>query len=105
MEKIIQQQILLCTGTHFSSRQCWQKLNPGKQHLYSEADRLQDACWNGMLKEMLPEVCNENDKDLYLWQIRENKYAIDIEIGQMPAEVEPQFSIDPYSFIESVCFN
>jgi len=103
MEKIIQQQILLFTGTHFSSRQCFQAKK--RENNFSEADELQDACWNGLLKEMLPEICEADNKDLYLWQIRENKTCIDIEIGELPSEVEDFSSIDPYAFLESACLN
>ena len=103
MEKIIQQEIFLITGTHFSSRQCWQKLNEN-DHVGSEADQLQDACWNGLLRNMLPEIV-ENNKELYLWQIRENKSGIEIELGELPSEIEAYFSIDPYLFAESQLLN
>ena len=97
MEKIIQQEILLITGTHFSSMQCWQKNNSGNLHNFSEADQLQDACWNGLLKEMLPEIC-ETNKDIYLWQIKENKCGLEIQLGELPSEPDSYYSIDPYSF-------
>jgi len=97
MKTNLQQEILLMTGTNFTSRQCWQKNNSEKENL-SEADELQDACWNGVLKEMLPEIC-EGNKKLYLWQIRENKSCIDIELGELPSPLEAYFSIDPYTFL------
>lgn len=103
MEKIIQQEILLITGTKFSSRQCWQKINDN-QRLASEADQLQDACWNGLLNEMLPEIC-DTDKDIFLWQIRENKCGLEIELGELPSEVDSYYSIDPYLFLESQYMN
>ena len=98
METTLQQEILLMTGTKFSSRQCWQKNNSENDNLSSESEQLRDACWNWLLKEMLPEICPQN-KNLYLWQIRENKCGLDIELGELPAEVEPYFSIDPYTFL------
>lgn len=103
MEKIIQQEILLVTGTNFSSRQCWQKLNENER-IGSESDQLQDACWNGLLKEMLPEVVAKN-REIYLWQIRENKSGIEIELGELPSEVDPYYSIDPYLFAEGQFMN
>lgn len=105
MEKTIQQQILLFTGTHFSSRQCWQEMNSESKNVFSEADQLQDACWNGLLKEMLPEIYETNNRSLYLWQIKENRSAIDIEIGEIPSEVDSFSSIDPYAFLETFYFN
>jgi hypothetical protein len=103
MEKTIQQQIILFTGTHFSSRQCFQGKN--REGNFSEADELQDACWNGLLKEMLPEICETDNKDLFLWQIKENKTSVDIEIGELPAEVDEFSSIDPYAFMETFSLN
>ena len=103
MEKIIQQEIFLFTGTRFSSRQCWQKLNENDR-ICSEADQLQDACWNGLLQNMLPEIV-EGNKDLYLWQIRENRSGIEIELGELPAEIDPYYSIDPYLFAEDSFMN
>jgi hypothetical protein len=98
METNLQQEILLMTGTKFTSRQCWQKNNSEKENFLSESDELQDACWNGLLKEMLPEICEKNRK-LYLWQIKENKSCIDIELGELPSPLEAYFSIDPYTFL------
>ena len=98
MKTNLQQEILLMTGTNFTSRQCWQNNNSEKENSLSEADELQDACWNGLLKEMLPEIC-EGNKKLYLWQIRENKFSIDIELGETPSSLEACFSIDPYTFL------
>lgn len=103
MEKILQQEILLITGTRFSSRLCWQKLNEN-DHIGSEAEQLQDACWNGLLTEMLPEVVSKN-KELYLWQIRENKSGLEIELGELPSEIDPYFSIDPYFFSQEEFLN
>jgi hypothetical protein len=98
METNLQQEILLMTGTNFTSRQCWQKNNSEKENFLSESDELQDACWNGLLREMLPEICEKNRK-LYLWQIKENKSCIDIELGELPSPLEAYFSIDPYTFL------
>jgi hypothetical protein len=103
MEKTIHQQILLFTGTHFSSRQSF--LANSHENNFSEADELQNACWSGLLKEMLPEICETDNKDLFLWQIKENKTSIDIEIGELPDEVDDFSSIDPYAFLETLSFN
>ncbi len=94
MNTTIQQEILLMTGTSFSSRQCWQK---NEQEHLSESEQLQEACCNGLLPEMLPEICVANKK-IFLWQINENKSCIEIELGKFPEIKEKYFSIDPYSF-------
>ena len=95
-----QQEILLMTGTSFSTRQ-WCQKDDTKQTNYSEIEKLEDACWNGLLQEMLPEICEQKDKTkkLFLWQVKEGKSFIELELGETPEAVEKEFSIDPYSFL------
>lgn len=102
METMIQQEILLITGTSFLSRQCWQKTGNDKQVFLSETEQLKEACWNGLLPEMLPEIYGYNiqDKKIFLWQIKENKSALEIDLGELPQITEGHFSIDPYSFLK-----
>lgn len=105
MQTIIQQEIILMTGTSFSSRQCWQKTDNSQN--YSETEHLLEACWNGLLPDMLPEICEQagNHKKLYLWQIKENKSSIEIDLGEVPDEIEKEFSIDPYSILDVQLMN
>lgn len=95
-----QQEILLITGTSFSARQ-WCQKDDTKQTNYSEIEKLEDACWNGLLQEMLPELYEQNDKTkkLFLWQVKEGKSFIELELGETPEAVEKEYSIDPYSFL------
>ena len=95
-----QQEILLITGTSFSSRQCYQKEDPGNPDHLTEIEQLEEACWNGQLQEMLPEICEQSaNKKIYLWQIKEAYSFIEIELGELPEEKEKYFSIDPYTFL------
>ena len=96
----IQQEILLMTGTTFSIRQCCEK-DPGKQNNPTEKEQLEEACWNGLLQEMVPEIYEQTkgNKKLFLWQIKEGKSFIEIELGELPEEKDKYFSIDPYSFM------
>jgi hypothetical protein len=94
-----QQEILLITGTSFSSRQYYQKTEQGKNDL-NEKENLEEACWNGLLQYLLPEIyLQAEDKNLYLWKIKEAASFIEIELGELPEEKESYFSIDPYSFL------
>lgn len=95
-----QQEILLITGTSFSSRQCYQKDDENNQNNLTEKEQLEEACWNGLLQNMLPEIYEHPfGKKLYLWQIKEAASFIEIELGELPEEKENYFSIDPYSFL------
>ncbi len=92
-----QQEILLLTGTNFSSRHCFEK-DENQNHL-TEKEQLEEACWNGMLKDMLPEICDQDGNKLYMWQVWKANSFIEIELGEIQEEKENYFSIDPYSFL------
>lgn len=92
------QEILLLTGTYFSSRHFFEKTSNGN-HL-TEKEQLEEACWNGLLKEMLPEICEQgNVNKLYMWQVWKTNSFIEIELAEVPEEKDNYYSIDPYSFL------
>ncbi len=102
-----QQEILLMTGTRFSSRQCSDKNDATAHQNLNEKERLEEACWNGMIKDMLPEICDKNseDKQLYLWQIKEGESYIELELAEFPEEKDKYFSIDPYALMSVQYFS
>lgn len=104
--KSTQQEILLVTGTKFSQREWAEKLVEDKNKL-SANEQLEDACWNGMLDEMLPEIIEKDadGKKLYLWHIRQCKSFLEIELSDFSQVVEREFSIDPYLFVSSQLLN
>lgn len=102
----LQQEILIMTGTSFSSNQCLVKLK-NNNRIYTETEYLREACWDGQLPRMLPEICKwafEN-KELYIWQVKENKSAIQIDIAEAPGSMEKDLSIDPATFMEVKLMN
>jgi hypothetical protein len=96
-----QQEILLITGTSFSNRQIQDKADNDKSRNLSDKERLEEACWNGLLKEMLPEVFKDIDDqtELYLWQIKEASSFIELELAEFPEEKDRYLSLDPYVFL------
>lgn len=93
----VQQEILLMTGTTFSTKQ-FSADNAGRDN-YTQKEHLEEACWNGLLREMIPEICDQTEnKKLFLWQIKEGNSFIELELGEVPEEKDNQYSIDPYSF-------
>jgi hypothetical protein len=96
-----QQEILLITGTSFASRQWCGKDGTGKNNPLSEKDQLEEACWYGLVKEMLPELFVEpgSSKNLFLWQIREAASFLELDFGEFPSEKDKFSSIDPYLFL------
>ncbi|MEO6839115.1 MAG: hypothetical protein ABI185_12060 [Ginsengibacter sp.] len=106
MEITLQQEILIMTGTSFSSRLYCQDIGINNK-IYTETEHLQEACWNGLLPAMLPEICEWafQNKTLYLWQVKENRSCIEIDIAEAPSMMERIYSIDPYAFLSVKLMN
>ena len=103
-----QQEVILVNGTGFANRQYCEKnpSNNGKNYL-SQHEKLKEACWNGMLKELMPELffMFTPDVKLYLWQMRECENLLTLEMSEEPIELDFYASIDPYSFMEIQEYN
>jgi hypothetical protein len=99
---ILQQEILLLTGTTFSQRQLCEN-DPNKDRGYlSEIEKLEEACWAGLLDELLPEIIT--NKKLCLWQIGDTEFSLQIELSEYPSREKP-FSINPYYFLRTIGYN
>ncbi len=103
----IQQEILLMLGTSFLSRERLEKDDCGNKNHLTEKEKLEQACWNGLLQEMLPEIVEqtEDGEKLYLWQIKTVSYFFELELGQSQEKTEALFSLDPYRFLAIKCRN
>src|SRR5580700_11142070 len=97
-----QQEIILMLETTFLWREYLENDDSVKENFLSEKEKLVEACWNGLLFKMLPEIIEFSDKSeqLYLWQIKEASYFLELELGQSREPVDSFFSIDPYNFLD-----
>jgi hypothetical protein len=102
-----QREILLMTGTSFTSRQWSIKDESPDKNNKSEKERLEEACWFGVVKEILPELFHQsaNEEKVFLWQLMEGKSFLELDMGEAPFEKDRFFSIDPYSFLNEIHFN
>ena len=108
MEKTtIQQEILLVTTNTFSQRQFCDKDAPNGNQSLSNTQMLEEACWNGMLKEMLPDVLAKtfSGKDLFLWHVRKGQSFLQIELSEFPLKVDKHYSIDTTFFLSKTLCN
>ena len=105
--KSTQQEILLLTGTRFSGRQQYQEMDPGSSDNLTGNERLEEACWNGLLYDMLPEISAKaaDGKNLRLWQIRASESFLELELGESPEIKDNDFSIDPPCVLAGKCLN
>lgn len=103
----IQQEVVLATNSRFARHQyCEQnEKDPGKKS--SKEENFINACWNGMLKDMLPElfIQHHSDTHLFLWQMRTCNNTLTLEMSEEPREMDFSASIDPYCFMELQVYN
>jgi hypothetical protein len=102
-----QQEVLLVTGSRFAGRQGHLKKSTDTESTKAVTEQLKEACWNGLLKEILPEVfaLARTSNELYMWQIRESDNYFTMEMGEFPEPLDYFFSIDPYAFMRYACAN
>jgi hypothetical protein len=105
--KSTQQEILLLTGTRFSGRQQYQSMDPDATNNLTRDERLEEACWNGLLYDMLPEISAKaaDGKNLRLWQIRASESFLELELGESPESKDQEYSIDPPCILSAKCMN
>src|SRR4051812_30451779 len=103
---IIKQEILLLIAPFSQKKLCEKDAPNGVRH-QSYADQLEEACWNGLLDELLDSIIEKttSGKRLCLWHIQQEKSFLQIELCDDPQFTERYLSIDPYSFLPMVYQN
>ncbi len=106
-KKYLQVEVLLMTGTTFASGNWISKDDNSSRQNLSEIEMLQEACWNGLLETMLPEVWIKpaNEGILYLWDIKEAHAFLELMLSEIPLPVDRQLSITPHSFLSFQLYN
>ncbi|MEO6540950.1 MAG: hypothetical protein ABIN74_08180 [Ferruginibacter sp.] len=93
--------LLQCSSKFFQKD--WCELNAGKNDKkLSQKEQLIQLCWNGMLKEMIPEVFEPEtgEKPLTLWEINESGNMLDLRYGDIDQVIDDEYSINPYVIME-----
>lgn len=101
INNIHQQEILLAFNSSFLSKIYFDKCNAGSSDIHIELEKIEEACWNGLLEEVLPEVFTENtsDRPIFIWEIREYNSIMEIEMAESPSVRDNYLCIDPYKFL------
>jgi len=83
-------EILLVTTSSLSNRQFCEKDSQEKNANLSPAERLEAACWNGVLYEILPEIMHDlpSGEKIYLWQVEMKQSCLKLNIGTVNPEFE-----------------
>lgn len=103
---IANQEIMLFAGTSFSKREFCPLGSYKKPELNPQIAELEQACWAGMLFEMLPELSTLfAGSKAVIWDIHSTNHFVLINQGTQPNSVKTTFSIDPHFFLDDVRSN
>jgi len=106
-KKYVEVEVLLITGTSFLAANRIENDPNTADRPLSEIEKLQEACWNGFLETMLPEVWIKppNGSILYIWDIKEAKCFLEVKLGEVPLPIDARLSITPHSFFSYQLYN
>jgi hypothetical protein len=100
MENTVQQEILLIANSSISKRNLCEKDHSESSQTSSIMEQLAEACWNGMLKELLPGLLlSVKGKTLFLWQVQCANNFLHIDLCERPKFSNKEHSVDPYIFL------
>lgn len=105
--KSTNQEILLMSNASFFNRE-WSELNNNKNDKQlSQREKLIHLCWNGMLKDMIPEIIQSgtNNNPLTLWEINQAGNLLDLRYGDFDQLINDELSINPYIFTKLAVMN
>lgn len=106
MKNTVQQEILLMTNSSLSKRNLCERNNSESSKLLANVERLEQACWNGMLDELLPGLMVKVEgKTLFLWEVQAANSFLHIDLCDQPKFSNTGYSIDPYIFINYLHYN
>ena len=106
MKNTMQQEILLMTNSSLSKRNLCEKNSSESANHFSNVERLEQACWNGMLDDFLPGlVIKAEGKTLFLWEIQAANSFLHIDLCDELAFPNKEFSVDPYFFLNHLYYN
>jgi len=99
--QVINQEILLFTGSSFCSRKFCKRNSDESNSDHFPMEELEKACWDGMLYEMLPELVGNSmvPVNSYTWNTASGVNFLCINRGIGSTTIGKQTSIDPYFFL------
>jgi hypothetical protein len=98
-----QQEVLLVITTTFSKRQLYRNNVKINGRSLSHTEQLEDACWNGLLNELLPEIMvKPSGKRLYLWYIHRGQFSLQMEMSEFPTDTDAYLSLNPKTFFSEM---
>ena len=103
----IQQEIILLTSSTFSKRQSCEIKSLNKVNYLSLSQKLEKACWDGLLNNALPEITIRPTcfTTLPVKEVRNCKSCLLIVLSELRPRIEKFFSINSSYFLSAICRN
>ncbi|HKH59654.1 MAG TPA: hypothetical protein VKA49_02425 [Flavitalea sp.] len=93
------QEILLVMNNSFSRKQFAENdVLDGESSIQNTSEQLEQACWNGLLGSILPELIDLESK-FFLWEIINHRSFLRLNFAVQPAVIDPAFSLNPEFFL------
>ena len=100
------QEVLLNINTSFCKREYCERNENNNTKKLSPTEVLKNLCWDGVLPEMLPEICTKvNNRQLTLWELLETQQLLHLRFGEYQEKLEAAFSLNPYLLMDAVYLN
>ena len=101
-----QLEVLFLTGTTFAKNE-FESNHAENNKVFSREDMLENAFWNGLLFELLPELKPENSlkEKTFLWAINNYHSSLWLNLCNEPFMADSTTSVDPHQFIKSFIIN
>ena len=92
---VTSQEILLMHNSRFFSKELNEKENPVDGKRLSREEQIAEACWNGLIRETLPEISTS----LSLTEVNEASAFLYLQFGEYGEQTEKGSSLNPYLFL------
>ena len=97
------QEILVVIHSKFAAAEYQERFEETDRQL-SPTEKLADACWNGMLREKLPEI-TQNRKPLPIWELNEGNRILYMKLGEIDNAPDTAYTINPYRMANNLHLN
>jgi hypothetical protein len=104
----IHRELLVFTTTSLSRKVLCETNNNDKNENMSLAEKLEQACWDGLLNEMVPEIIGSGSTlslKMFIWGIYPGKSCLLFDLADAPGAIDAVRSVDPYMFLPELNSN
>lgn len=101
----IHQEVLIFTATSLSRKVLFEANSNNKNEHLSLAEKLEQACWDGLLSEMFPDIIGSGSthaREIFIWGIFPRKSYLHIDLADAPVVIDYVRSVDPHLFLSEL---